>query len=47
MSLVYSCQLADENPLEYLTALVEHADAVAEQPADWMPWAFRKALGGA
>ncbi len=47
MSLIYTCQLAGESPFDYVTALVEHANAVAEQPGDWMPWTFREAVGAA
>jgi transposase len=41
MSLIYTAQLAGENPFDYLTVLMKHASEVAEHPADWMPWNYR------
>jgi transposase len=43
MSLIYTCQLNDANPFDYLTKLQEHADRVAADPARWMPWNYREA----
>lgn len=45
MSLIYSTELAKEDPFEYLVALQRHQIKVKEKPEDWMPWNFRKALG--
>jgi len=44
MSLIYTCQLNDVNPFDYLTQLQEHADALAAGPQLWMPWNYRTAL---
>jgi transposase len=44
MSLIYSCQLNDANPFDYLTQLQQHADQVAANPALWLPWNYRAAL---
>jgi hypothetical protein len=44
MSLIYSCQLNDANPFDYLTQLQEQADRVAADPARWMPWNYQAAL---
>ena len=44
MTLIYTAQLHGENPFEYLTALMRHARDVAQTPADWLPWTFRKTL---
>lgn len=47
MSLIYTCELCDANPFEYLTALQNHADQVAEAPEHWMPWNYTDAHGQA
>jgi hypothetical protein len=44
MSLIYTCQLNQANPFDYLTQLQRHADRVAASPALWMPWNYREAL---
>jgi hypothetical protein len=44
MSLIYTCQLNEVNPFDYLTALQRHADAVAAHPELWLPWNYRAAL---
>ncbi len=44
MSLIYTCQLNQANPFDYLTQLQRHADRVAANPALWMPWNYRAAL---
>jgi transposase len=44
MSLIYTCQLNEANPFDYLTQLQRHADQVAAGPALWMPWNYREAL---
>lgn len=44
MSLLYSAELAGANPFEYLTALLEHPEAVAHHPEAWMPWNYRASL---
>jgi hypothetical protein len=44
MSLIYSCELNQVNPFDYLTRLQEHADEVAASPELWMPWNYRAAL---
>jgi transposase len=44
MSLIYTCQLNEANPFDYLTQLQRHADAVAARPQLWMPWNYRAAL---
>jgi transposase len=41
MSLIYTCQLNEVNPFDYLTQLQQHADRVAANPALWMPWNYR------
>ena len=44
MSLIYTCQLNQANPFDYLTELQQHADALAACPRLWMPWNYRDAL---
>jgi transposase len=44
MSLIYTCQLNQANPFDYLTQLQRHADALAAGPELWMPWNYRDAL---
>ncbi len=45
MSLIYTCQLNDVNPFDYLTALQRHGEEVATRPDRWMPWNYRAAGG--
>ena len=47
MSLIYTCQLNEANPFDYLTELQQHADALAACPERWMPWNYRDALAAA
>jgi transposase len=47
MSLIHTCELCGTNPFEYLTALQQHAAALALQPAAWLPWNYREALASA
>ena len=44
MSIIYTAELNDEDALAYLTALLRNARAVAERPADWLPWNYRATL---
>jgi hypothetical protein len=44
MSLIYTCQLNEVNPFDYLTVLQRHAEAVAAQPEVWLPWNYQTAL---
>ena len=44
MALIHTAQLCGENPVDYLTALQLNARAVAETPADWVPWNWRDTL---
>jgi len=45
MSLIYTCQLCDSNPFDYLTQLQEHAEELLHNPQDWMPWNYLDTLG--
>jgi transposase len=44
MSLIYTCQLNQANPFDYLTQLQRHSDQVAASPHLWMPWNYRAGL---
>ena len=44
MSLIYTCQLNQVNPFDYLTQLQRHSDEVAASPQLWMPWNYRTGL---
>jgi hypothetical protein len=44
MSLIYTCQLCDVNPFDYLTELLRHADELSSHPQQWMPWNYREML---
>jgi transposase len=46
MSLIYTCQLSNVNPFDYLTALLRNADRLAREPALWMPWNSSETLAG-
>src|SRR4051812_28738987 len=43
MSLIYTCELNQANPFDYLTRLQRHADRLAVSPPLWMPWNYRDA----
>jgi hypothetical protein len=47
MSLIYTCQLNQANPFDYLTQLQRHADQLAAGPQLWMPWNYRATLTNA
>jgi transposase len=47
MSLIYTCQMNQANPFDYLTQLQRHAEALAASPEHWMPWNYREALAAA
>ena len=44
MSVIYTCYLAGENPLDYLITLQQNRHEVFKEPLDWFPWNFREAL---
>ena len=46
MSLIYTCELCQVSPFDYLNALHRHADLVAEAPHDWLPWNYQAAVNG-
>lgn len=46
MSLIATAKLADADPFDYLNELQRHAEEIADNPADWMPWNYRATLAG-
>ncbi len=44
MSLIYTCQLNDVNPFDYLNQLQKHADQLLEHPESWLPWNYAASL---
>ena len=44
MSLIYTAELNDVPPFEYLIALLQHPDQVRVSPGDWMPWNYQQTL---
>jgi transposase len=46
MSLIYTCQLNEVNPFDYLSQLQRHAEEVAATPECWLPWNYRAAVTG-
>ena len=43
-SLIHSWELNGANPFDYLTELKRHAEDLARNPAEWMPWNYRNPL---
>jgi hypothetical protein len=44
LSLIHTAELCGANPFEYLVAIQRNRDAVAEDPAGWMPWSYDDTL---
>lgn len=44
MSLIHTAELCGVDPFAYLMALQRHHSAVLENPGDWMPWNYERAL---
>jgi hypothetical protein len=44
MTLIHTAELHGQNPLDYLTELQRNHKAVAETPADWLPWNYKASL---
>ena len=43
-SLIYTCDLAKQNPQHYLTALQENAPKILANPDQWLPWNYQDTL---
>ena len=44
MSLIHTCQLCGANSFDYLVELQRHAQKLAVNRAEWMPWNYRETL---
>jgi transposase len=44
MSLIHTCRLNAINPFAYFTALQQHAEVLAKNPRQWLPWNFAQTL---
>jgi transposase len=44
MTLIHTCQLCGANSFDYLTELQRHAQELAADAAEWMPWNYRQML---
>ena len=44
MSIIHTTVLANENPYEYLVAILDNKTEVLKNPDLWMPWNFRKQI---
>jgi hypothetical protein len=44
MTLIHTAKLHRKNPFHYLTALQRNYKAVADKPANWMPWNYEHTL---
>ena len=47
MGLIHTCQLCGANSFDYLTELQRHAQELAANPSEWMPWNCRERLAHA
>jgi transposase len=41
MSLIYTCNLNDANPFDYLTVLQRNSSQVFKNPQNWLPWNYK------
>jgi transposase len=44
MSLIYTCNLNDVNPFDYLTALQRNSSQAFKNPQNWMPWNYKSMI---
>jgi transposase len=44
MSLIHTCQLCGTNSFDYLIELQRHAQELAANPAEWMPWNYGETI---
>jgi transposase len=44
LTLIHTCQLAGENPFDYLTQLQRNAPKLTQTPERWFPWNYRQML---
>ena len=44
MSLIYTCQLLNVNPFDYLTELQKNAKDLGSYPEKWLPWTYQEEI---
>lgn len=44
MGVIYTCRMCGINPFNYVTALIQHKDDAAANPANWLPWNYTERL---
>jgi transposase len=44
-SIIHTCVMNGENPVDYLIALQKNKKALFKSPGDWLPWTYRATLG--
>jgi transposase len=44
MSLIYTCNLNEVNPFDYLTVLQRNTSQVFKNPQNWMPWNYKSMI---
>ncbi|CZH83719.1 IS66 family transposase [Legionella pneumophila] len=43
-SIIYTCELSDINPFEYLIVLQVYKDQIVKEPQAWLPWNYENTL---
>lgn len=43
-SIIHTCVMAGENPVDYLVALQKNKKALFKSPGDWLPWTYKQSL---
>ena len=44
MSLIYTCNLNDVNPFDYLTVLQRNSSLIFKYPQNWLPWNYKSMI---
>ena len=44
MSIIETCRANNENPMDYMLAVIKNAKAVEADPDHWIPWNYKDAL---
>lgn len=43
-SLIYTCRLSEQNPVEYLKELQKNKSEVFKNPKNWLPWNYKSTI---
>ena len=43
-SIIHTCVMAGENPVDYLIVLQKNRIALRKRPQDWLPWTYKETL---